>query len=555
MTLFENKNYYKSVINFDDFLSIGLILTGFIGYIFSISTLLFFADASITKITVWSIVVSYIVLCYAYFYYKKNNTRIISQLLWALFFVIISLLVSSYFIDYSYDGQSYHGEAIIQLRNGWNPTMSYLPNDETDIISLVINHFSKASWVTGAFFYTLTGNFESAKAANLIFIFANFFIAYPFFKTWFSKNLSLVFAGLIAFNPICLNMYLSNMLDSQIANGTFIFFILLFFYFDQKQKLVMPVIVLLIIYMLNLKFTVVGYFGIYIFALGIFFIIKKQLKVNLAPLIKLSVACLLAVVVFGYNVYVKNTIDYQHPFFPFKGKPSLATTNIVDAIEYRNGNKVVNFIKSNFAASTFTQAFNNPLKYKLPFTVSKYELERFAFAGVMIGGFGVWYSGALVISLIMLIYLMYKRRNSILRDDFILYYFIAIVLISILVNPLGYIARYIPQYYCIPFLIVIFYQKNRIKPKWSYPLICVLIINSILICGYTYYNTVVTKKVRTQMAVIKASNKKYLINFNQSAAKTALFDAYHIPYEKVKKFDAGVVPDTLFRSEVVYIVE
>lgn len=554
MTLF--RNFQKTVINFDDFLNIGLILTGFIGYIFSISSLLFFVDVSITTVTVWSIIVSYIVLCYAYFYYKKNNTRILSQLLWASFFVLVSLLVSSYFIDYSYDGQAYHGEAIIQLSNGWNPTKTYLPNNETNIVNLVINHFAKASWVVGAFFYTLTGNFESAKAANLIFIIANFFIAYPFFKKWFNKNLSLIFAGLIAFNPICLNMYLSNMLDSQIANGTFIFFILLFFYFEQKQKLVMPVIVLLIIYMLNLKFTVVGYFGIYIVALTIFFIIKKQLKVNLAPLIKLSVACLLAVVVFGYNVYVKNTVNYQHPFFPFKGKTLPLTANsIVDAMDYRHGNKAVNFIKSNFAASTFTQAYHNPLEYKLPFTVSKYELERFAFAGVMIGGFGVWYSGALVISLLMLIYLMYKKRNSIFKNDFILYYFIGIILISILINPLGYIARYIPQYYCIPFLIIIFYQRNKIKPKWSYPLICVLIINSILICGYTYYNTVVTKKVRTQMALIKASNKKYLVDFNQSAAKTALFDAYNIPYEKVEKLNAGVVPDTLFRSEVVYIAQ
>ena len=77
-------------------------------------------------------------------------------------------------------------------------------------------------------------------------------------------------------------------------------------------------------------------------------------------------------------------------------------------------------------------------------------------------------------------------------------------------------------------------------------------MNSLLICGYSYYNVVVTKTVISQMERIKKSNQSIEINFGNHTSKKILFDEYKIPYTEVANFEKGVHTDTLFRSEVVY---
>jgi hypothetical protein len=537
---------------------IGLILLGFIGYQFSVSTLLFFVNITISKANCWAILLSYLTVSswYLYYSYKTSITKkeFIVLYGWSALIAAFSLLWSSYFIDYSYDGQSYHGEAIIQLANGWNPTRNYLPSD--DIITLVINHFAKGSWVNGAFFYKLTGIFECAKSANLILIFATFFVAYPFFIKKFSKITTTILACLIAFNPICLNMYLSNMLDGQIASLTFLFFILLYNIVHEKETKLLPFLYLLIFYILNLKFTVVGYFGVFGFALIFYFLLKKQFQKQFQFIVHYGIACLLALFLFGFNAYTKNIITHQHPFYPFKGTGSSITdSTIVEAKDYKTGNKAVNFIKSNFAATTFSDGYVNPIKYKIPFTFSKYELERFAFAGVMIGGFGVWYSAVVLLSFFIFCYIAFKQRKQILKSDFIFYFLIVIIFVTILINPLGYIARYIPQYFIIPFLALLLFKKY-----YPFNLICkllvfVLAVNALLICGYTFYNFVVTNKVKGQVAQIKKTNKTLLVKFGLHTAKRQLLEANKIPYKMVTNFTPNEQVDTLFRSDVVYKFE
>jgi hypothetical protein len=106
----------------------------------------------------------------------------------------------------------------------------------------------------------------------------------------------------------------------------------------------------------------------------------------------------------------------------------------------QTGNTILNFIKSNFAATNFNQAYTQHLNYKIPFSVSRYELERYAFAGVMIGGFGVWFSGVLLISIALLFYIMIRRKNEIFKTDFQYYFFLIVVFASVVINPYCYIA-------------------------------------------------------------------------------------------------------------------
>lgn len=539
-------------------LQVGLLLAGWIGFIYTVTTILFFFHVGLSIYSCWGINFSYTLLA-IYYLLKTKQVRVYSAVIYPLFLSIILiglvLFVSNWFIDYSYDGQSYHGEAIIQIYNGWNPNYNHIPGN--DIISLVINHFSKASWVTGGFFYKLTGSFECAKAANIIWMMANFCIAFYLFTKWFNNNyLSIILSMLLACNPVWLNMYLGNMLDCQVSNTIYIFILLLIITIAEKKFFLIPFLYLVIVYSTNLKFTVVGYNIIFI-ASVIFFLLIRKIFSDYRPLvIHLCMAIFVAVAIIGYQTYTKNTIEHGHPFYPFKGENHLNDSVSVLAMDYKKGNSVINFIKSNFAATTYNQAYTQHLKYKIPFKVRRYELERFAFAGVMIGGFGVWFSGVIVISLLMLIWLSFINRGKIFKEYFPVYFFIGVILVSVLVNPYAYIARYVPQYYLIPFAVLLLwwftYGKKGII---FYLLIGVIVINSLLISGYTYYNTIVSRKVKRQLTEIKAKNKPVLVNFRAHTSKRALFREYGIPYRKVDSFPNNIIPDTIFRSEVVYSLE
>ena len=53
-------------------------------------------------------------------YLKINVQTIYTAALMALSLLLFSFFTASYFYDFSFDGQWYHQDAIILLKNGWN---------------------------------------------------------------------------------------------------------------------------------------------------------------------------------------------------------------------------------------------------------------------------------------------------------------------------------------------------------------------------------------------------------------------------------------------------
>jgi hypothetical protein len=63
-----------------------------------------------------------------------------------------------------------------------------------------------------------------------------------------------------------------------------------------------------------------------------------------------------------------------------------------------------------------------------------------------------------------------------------------------------------------------------------------------------------TKTIKTQMKSIQITGKTVGIDFRQSKSKSVLFDEYKIKYHPLI-LDKNIIPDTLFRSEVVYKID
>lgn len=536
--LFKNKAY-----------TIGLVLFSWILLIFIVTSII----ESVKMPLSMPYIVIFNLLFFGSWFYAARKAEgagtAINITVFPILIICASLLIGNHFYDFSYDGQAYHGDGINGIRNGWNPFYNRIP--ESIFSAFVVNPYAKASWVVGGFIYKMTGHFQAAKAGNLILMIANLLIALPFLKQWVNNKLiAWVLALLLAFNPVSLNMYLSNMLDSQIANCIIILFILCVQYLtDQRNNLVLLLLCATVIYLINLKYTSGVYSYIFYAGLCVYLLVVKKLREHKKLLISLAVALFLGVVYWGYPTYVRNTIEYGHPFHPLAGPHPVAG---IFAKDYMSGNQVVNFTKAIFAKTTYDKATKEHIQYKIPFTMSRYELERYGFSGVMIGGFGVWFSGIVLLTIALLCYTLYRYRNAISKESRINLAALSFtILLSVWINQHGYIARYVPQLWMLPVIVYLFYYyysgKNNILARL---LLIVMCINCLLVNGYTYLNFMVTNKRNEQLAAMHG--KTYNVVLRQHTTATKMLEEHNIDFKVVDSLDESRRIDTFMQSNLIY---
>ena len=105
----------------------GTALVSYVSFLFSSATFLELLRLPLSRASVIIVTVLFVSLFCVYILKAKTISRKGLLSFWALFFavLIVALAVSGYFYDYSYDGQSYHGEAVLQLSlsrlNHWLP--------------------------------------------------------------------------------------------------------------------------------------------------------------------------------------------------------------------------------------------------------------------------------------------------------------------------------------------------------------------------------------------------------------------------------------------------
>jgi hypothetical protein len=88
---------------------------------------------------------------------------------------LLSLALSVFFYDFSWDGQWYHQAAIYHLESGWNPILKPIETfDKNNDLSIV--HFPKGSWYYAATVLSTFGNLEAGKSINWIVLFAAVFL-------------------------------------------------------------------------------------------------------------------------------------------------------------------------------------------------------------------------------------------------------------------------------------------------------------------------------------------------------------------------------------------
>ncbi|MEK7616130.1 MAG: hypothetical protein AAB420_02910 [Patescibacteria group bacterium] len=565
----------------------GKTLTSFLFILGSTIVLLFAVDLALAtvmllfKVSVssWEIFVSAgIALAIGFFLLRKYVKRFFVAFLLLLVILVIltagSLKTAQTFVDLSYDGQAYHQTAIIMLAQGWNPLYEQVSADELKTLARWINHYPKASWIYGASLYKVFGDIESGKLYGLLFAAAAFFILLSLllemrYRWWVASFVAM----LVVFNPVTISESMSYYVDGPLFSLLVILCSLLGLFYIRKDKTILLTVGATLVILLNIKFTAVIYAAIAIvlmlFLMGINDHVKLVKQLALASLLSFFVGiCLI-----GFNPYITNTFRDGNPFFPLAGKHAIDLKPYNVPQNFLHKNSAIILFYSIFSRSDSVRGPNTFAHLKLPFSVQKSEWQQFTDTSTKEGGFGPLFGGALLVSLILIIPAFRRLKNYFsgsgrnkeeeTHKDFehMSYVVTALVItvgiiISAAINPISSVARYVPQVWLIPFVLVLL--GLRFKSKAS-AIVCSLVLLTLFINSAVITKTYITtnyanaKKTRMQLDALKTSSqaKPIALYFGEFKIPTQLkLDSYGIRYQTIDDPDSCITKKRILVANI-----
>ena len=483
----------KKIIEKLKIIDIDIVTTFILSFIFfniALTSVLFLMGVSITNLHFVSSILLSSIVTYLIFN-KKNNKNCINEIiincLVCIFIIFLFIMISNIFYDNTWDGNTYHKEMIGLMKNGMNPVFN---NQSGDIW---VQHYARSVETFAAVVYSFTGNIESGKAINFLLILILFLQIVKYLK---EKNVniivSILFGVVVALNPISLIQSTSYYVDGVFANVLF-FIILVLLKITQSKEIKLKSILfmwlsMLVVICVNIKFTsllictmFIGVFCLYWLYLSIK---KKEFSITLKKLFFFFVILyIFAVLIVGASVYVKNFLQFGHPFYPLQGEETdvdIVTGNEPAGLEEYS--HVEKFIYSLFS-KTYTWYDKKP-ELKLPFTVYRSELDSMQYVDTRIGAFGPLYSGILLLSIPIIIF--YIIKNIVKKDNknILLILILMAIILPIPILPVVWQLRYYPQLYLLPIMaifLLILDNKNIFKKVYIGLIIVAMLANMSLL--------------------------------------------------------------------------
>lgn len=483
----------------------------FLGTLYFLSQLLFLSGFSITKFGGIAIIILSLVIANLLLKVKSISYSLLLVVLTSLLF-----LVSSLYIDFTWDGQAYHQEMSIRMAEGWNPVT-------TKQDSIWVYHYPKAFETLGTFFYLIFGTIKAVKISNIFIFLLLFLYSFSYVKSRYNKIQSIAIATIIALNPIFLGQLTSNLVDGFLY-AVSILMILSYLQSKKNKSYVFDLFAALII-LVNIKYTGV------VFAIAIlgyivcteFFIEKNK------ALVKRIIITGILAVPFLYTPYIKNNfIENDHIFYPLMGenKIDFAENYVPEVIKPYN--RIERVILANF----ITVSNRNEGKFKIPFAFSTRELIRFRNGGPRGGGLGVWWSGILILSLIYYFINILKHRKEFKFSHF--ESIILFILFFMFINKAGWWFRYTPYVWLIPLLLVLSIKRYKTSKIFELGFFSIIVINGLLTLSISFGAKLLDTR-RFEAKLKGLTSKTQQIDFGRFYGNKTLLKEYGVNYIEADK--------------------
>ena len=527
-----------------------------------ITNLLFIFNITITK---FHLPIIYILSIIGYIVWKRKKWKeaLLAIVIATAVFTACSF-VSGRIYDGTADGNTYHKLSVGALKNGWNPlyeSVGDFNKDEGnpfDVYSDNVNinwsdHYARGTETFGAVVYAFSGNIETGKVYNLLWIYIGLFIIYGLLKQMKLNNWkSLLVASILAINPIILVQIANYYLDGVLTNSLFIIILCGLLQFGNRTKEEENnnylVLALAIIWCVNAKFTglafAAAFCGIYYLYRHIRNYVKEKenfKQVFIKDTVFYVVTVLIAVVIVGSSSYTKNLIDHGNPLYPLYGKGHVDNMVMMEIPKsLQKEDPVTIFLTSIFAkgenvSPSYSEERNEP-DLKIPFTFTEEELDNYAVPDIRMGGFGPLFSGIFILGMIgtVLVIIELVRKKD---WDRLIPYALTLTLTTCLILFLdgSYWARYIPYFYLMPVLVIIHYfqkefSKHKVANIFALAIALVFVMNSWLILRTQYdevqkSNSYIRSNLQyLQKEIINSKNKELKINLSHHGAQGILYN-------------------------------
>lgn len=461
----------------------------------------------------------------------------------------LAIYIAGLFYDVSWDGQTYHQEAIIQLCEGWNPfrehlTLERLP-EPFNIRS--INHYARGAETIQASLYKVTGNIEHGKAFNLLLMVASLCLCFGGLLKLREVPvlMALAIGLLVGLNPVSVYQCLGYYVDGQLASLVLSLLAIGLVICVSQDSLAPTVWAATIVLLINVKSTGVAYSGLITLGLMICLAARKMWSrtVRLARLSAMTGAFGFCFV--GFSPYVTNAHDHGHPFFPLAGKDPL-TAEIMPLntpINWTGFNRFEMLFHSVFSRTedAYYAHVKKVSHLKNPFSVNRDEYEgAFAYADIRVGGWGPLFGAAVIpAAVILLMALSLKPRIGLIGLGVMLLIFLTAV-----VNPAMWWARLAPQLWAIPLVGVVLacFPARRLFTLLGWSVVFVLGINVVLVTkSYVKTQLFLTDSLRNQLAALAQEGKPIVVQFYRWRSNRIRLRQAGVPYREVD-FTAGAPP-------------
>lgn len=521
--------------------TLGSILLLFIGINLLLGSFFVLINKSLEgSILIISFCISIIAL---FFQTDRKNKFILNVIINFVIFTVILLCaikVSEMYYDFSFDGQTYHQEALIHMKSGWNPLYEQLTTDSGQ--DLWINHYAKGIWYLGTIIYDFTGKIESAKAVSLILLIGTFLILLSYIQNKINNQfLAWIISVLMIFSPVVINQLFTNYNDFFIGLLFITLIVGYMEFLETKDKKMLINIFVSTILLINIKFTALGYaviltgIPIIICAINLYRTKNKNdgLWKSSVTWLTLTIISSFIIAIFfvGTASYVKNTWTNGHPFYPLagEGKVDIMTINSPKGIP--DLNRFEKLYVSIFSKTS--NSLEEEPKTKFPVSISSEEIMYSTLSDTRIGGFGPLF-GLIIILTFGMVVANYRKIKT--KDAVYGSILLGILMLSILINPETWWARYIPQLWIIPLLIIILFLNSKIKSFVAYSILLVYSVNVCLI-GYASMNKLYEGQlaIENQFEQLKEQSQivPLEIEFGAFKANRARLDEQGIKYKEV----------------------
>jgi len=443
----------------------------------------------ILKIPISSFLFPAILVALLLFYvrwFHLQGIRIPLVIAWVILSVImlaLTFIVCIGTYDFSYDGMWYHQDAVRLLKEGWNPYYHFLSLEETGNSDLYVNHYPKGVWISEAVIYAFTNQLESAKMLNWLFLYASFALTITTLRKvlLLNKFWSTICAIIIAFNPVVIYQLFSFYIDGIIGNVVLCLLLLIVLWKKGflSSTFFLIIISLTMVFLINTKYT--GLIYLCIFCAGFILYEWTTDKSNaIRKGIFIGFIILLGVLLFGYPTYVKNTLEKGHPFYPVMGEGNVGEVilNVPLPADFIGQNRFKQFNLATFAKPVWSRAPNNSEPKPL-FTFegisTYYEFMR---ADPEMSGFGPLYAEVFCCLILGCVLLIIFNRTVFTN---VTIFIIITILLSAIVIPSFWHARYVPQLWILSCFLVILLFDQKFTRWFGYILTTIMFFNLVMI--------------------------------------------------------------------------